>query len=1051
MFRKSVFITVFVCLLTMSSVVMAYPWEGQLEWNSSAFDANWYNAANWTNQGTPVCPTDGTGPSWNNYCAVLPNQPGPRITGNATTSMLSLNPWAPTSWGGQDCNVIITATALDVNCGTAIQINSQSDYDSYLGTPNLVNRAILNVYGGTVTTPRPDGGDFYGLTVGGGGSHFGMSYGMLNIYGGLVKVPRVRLFYGEIGLNGGTLQITTDSNFTVSATHPEATLNKVKINGGTLILEGDQTAAINGLIASSYIVCERGVLGAPTYDIGTNKTTLIADVNYCTWRPQPANNATNIHYKKTGTSDPCSVTLSWAPSTFDDADVNHDVYFGATFADVNTATKLSAAYKGTRYDFPHYGVDANGDPCSWTIKEPNAFAMTPYYWRVDEINDFNVVKKGIVWKFTAHDGKAYNPKPKNAATALSQPLQLSWTAGDFASSTNGHRVYFNTTTPVSISTADPLVYRGTQSGTTYNLKNLLPTYTLTPGATYYWKIVEVNTTYGTQWISDTFSFTPNQYTNIDDFEDSISTDDVNNNWVAPYIPTGASPPLDYTCVPSLTGDSSRILMRDITGKYLRYGYRGGSGARRFSEARRPYVGGASFTGGGVISPAPRALRIDYRGYAVNAAHPTDDRMYVAIEDTAGNVSVYDNPDPNAQLIGNWTSWYSNLYDINAAGLPNPVNLEAISGFAIGFGIRCNDYSAIAGDGNVMFDNIRLYASTCVAAFGPTADLDEDCDVDINDMDALAADWLFKAEEFTYAVTQPAPPILWYKFNGADQNNLTPDYGTGDANDYTGTVQNFVATNWKVDGGRDGNGCLYLPPGGGCYVVAPVTALGFMGDATHDTPGGGGISFAVWANADLTDNEFLVQWCGLFGTWDANSIIETLEVHCPANLPLGSTTGNVNFYKRTNGPVDFLLQSAGRQLSDFSGRWNHWVFIKEPSRMSMYLNGQLIKYADANGQPGDPNAGVYGPLFNKAVGAFRIGTRGTNWAYWIGRMDDFQVYDYALSQAEVQWLVTDGTGYVFLPLVSPANIKADGTPIQQIVNFGDLAIMGQQWHTQILWP
>jgi len=120
-------------------------------------------------------------------------------------------------------------------------------------------------------------------------------------------------------------------------------------------------------------------------------------------------------------------------------------------------------------------------------------------------------------------------------------------------------------------------------------------------------------------------------------------------------------------------------------------------------------------------------------------------------------------------------------------------------------------------------------------------------------------------------------------------------------------------------------------------------------------------------------------------------------------------------------------------------------------MSMYLNGQLIKYADANGQPGDPNAGVYGPLFNKAVGAFRIGTRGTNWAYWIGRMDDFQVYDYALSQAEVQWLVTDGTGYVFLPLVSPANIKADGTPIQQIVNFGDLAIMGQQWHTQILWP
>ena len=33
----------------------------------------------------------------------------------------------------------------------------------------------------------------------------------------------------------------------------------------------------------------------------------------------------------------------------------------------------------------------------------------------------------------------------------------------------------------------------------------------------------------------------------------------------------------------------------------------------FSEARRSYSGGTSFTGGGVISPVLRALRIDYRG------------------------------------------------------------------------------------------------------------------------------------------------------------------------------------------------------------------------------------------------------------------------------------------------------------------------------------------------------------------------------------------------------------------------------------------------------
>ena len=176
----------------------------------------------------------------------------------------------------------------------------------------------------------------------------------------------------------------------------------------------------------------------------------------------------------------------------------------------------------------------------------------------------------------------------------------------------------------------------------------------------------------------------------------------------------------------------------------------------FSEAKRPYIGGISFTGGGVISPPLKALRIDYRGYAINSAGPAYDRMYVAIEDTAGNVAVYQNPDANAQLVGNWTSWYSNLYDINAIGLPSPVNLETISGFAIGFGDRCTNYymGSGTGDGNVMFDNIRLYAATCVPEFGPTADLDEDCDVDINDMDRPCDRLAQYAEHFdlTYHVT-----------------------------------------------------------------------------------------------------------------------------------------------------------------------------------------------------------------------------------------------------------------------------------------------------------
>jgi hypothetical protein len=120
-------------------------------------------------------------------------------------------------------------------------------------------------------------------------------------------------------------------------------------------------------------------------------------------------------------------------------------------------------------------------------------------------------------------------------------------------------------------------------------------------------------------------------------------------------------------------------------------------------------------------------------------------------------------------------------------------------------------------------------------------------------------------------------------------------------------------------------------------------------------------------------------------------------------------------------------------------------------MKVYCNGNLVAHADTNGIAGDPNINEYGPLFDKAVGSFRIGTRGGNWGMWNGYMDDFKVYDYCLSPAEVSYLATDGTGAVFLPLVSNANLKSSGNAHTETIDFKDLAVMCQQWHTQVLYP
>ncbi len=331
MFRKSVFIVLFACLsATISSADFTpsanYPWDNQLAWNTDNTDANWYNPANWTDV---TCPPDG--PGLNNEVAMMPMIPGPHITGDANAAMLMFNGWDPTSYGPKDGIVTIEATAGLCNFGATIQLNSCTDYDSYLGTPDLVSRAILNVYGGTVITPTHTNNwtNLSGLHIGGGYSNYSNAYGLLNMYGGEVNVPRIEIHFGGVNLYGGTLKCNGEPNFSINQYRP----NFINMNGGTLKLAGDWVTNLPTLIASRHIVCLRPGdygLGVPTYPVvedGISWTVLTSDGNMVIpWGPIPENNATNVHYKN---GDINSITLKWNQSD-EPNDVNYDVYFGAT-------------------------------------------------------------------------------------------------------------------------------------------------------------------------------------------------------------------------------------------------------------------------------------------------------------------------------------------------------------------------------------------------------------------------------------------------------------------------------------------------------------------------------------------------------------------------------------------------------------------------------------------------------------------------------------------------------------------------------------------------
>ncbi|MDI9430416.1 MAG: discoidin domain-containing protein, partial [Planctomycetota bacterium] len=87
---------------------------------------------------------------------------------------------------------------------------------------------------------------------------------------------------------------------------------------------------------------------------------------------------------------PRDVVLSWMPGEYA---ATHDVYFGTSFDDVNTASRsnpmdllVSENQTGTTFDLPDI-LDFE----------------TTYYWRVDEVNAApdNTIYKGTTWSFTA--------------------------------------------------------------------------------------------------------------------------------------------------------------------------------------------------------------------------------------------------------------------------------------------------------------------------------------------------------------------------------------------------------------------------------------------------------------------------------------------------------------------------------------------------------------------------------------------------------------------------------------------------------------------------
>ncbi|MHC4707918.1 MAG: LamG-like jellyroll fold domain-containing protein, partial [Planctomycetota bacterium] len=139
--------------------------------------------------------------------------------------------------------------------------------------------------------------------------------------------------------------------------------------------------------------------------------------------------------------------------------------------------------------------------------------------------------------------------------------------------------------------------------------------------------------------------------------------------------------------------------------------------------------------------------------------------------------------------------------------------------------------------------------------------------------------------------------------------------------------------------------------------------------------------------------------------------------------------------------------------DWSGGWNHYVFVKDvnvtPGKLKIYHNGQLV-------EDGNSNAAMIFPADNAWIG---MATDEPNDAHdnyegewhdqYTGLLDDFRIYDYVLSDAEIGYLATSGTGIVALQ--SAANLVNDEPLGERAINLRDFDKLADAWLEQILWP
>jgi len=657
--------------------------------------------------------------------------------------------------------------------------------------------------------------------------------------------------------------------------------------------------------------------------------------------------------------------LSWAPGI---SAAQHDVYLGTNFNDVNDAntSDTTGIYRGRQ------------DPNTYTPPAALQLGQT-YYWRIDEVNDFHLDSpwKGDVWSFTV-EGRAKNLYPADGTDDVEKNVILRWIAGAKA---KYHDVYFGTSeSAVEAATTSSTEYKtrlnkGTEQYDSGSLQNPQV------GKQYFWRIDEVNTITVKGYIWD---FTAANWILVDDFDFYTNSTALRVNW--------------KDSLSGLTGGGAVYVNNDasfaVDGNSMKFEYWNES-SPYYSQTRRSYSKAQdwSYAGNGVT-----LMEINFFGDANNGPDPP---MYVTLSD--GTVTAQVNyPDFN-DCIEEWQHvWNIPLNDFKG------VTLSQISSIILGVGDKTKEGGGAKEQGTVYFDDIALRPPRCFLEYASAGDITEDCEVDNQDLDVMATDWLLTD---SLAITETQNGTL-----------------TGFTNNPAQWVTGHIGGALEFDGVDD-------------YVHVTDPRL----------KGLTSMSITAWVKQPIVN--------------DYVGIVTSREGGKCAELGIygGAWWG-------PSGLGYEWSYVAGAGLDVPLDTWTFVALSVDPNGATVYMRpigGSLSKGTNAKSHPPLDGFSVYfdisrsnttGGFYKGAIDDVRIYDWALQFAdvnnlvYQIADPNPWPVYWYKFDETTGFTAADSGFGTeVYGPVPSKANLTDPEPEFSRSVNLRDYAILADEWLTEKLWP